>query len=86
MEGAIRFKSREYKLGADGKPIPIYETLPDENGGVRYVMGTKFDKHGNPVFDKDGNIVLAPVQKRDASGALMYEMEDKVYNIADMPI
>ena len=86
VEGAIRFKSREYKLGADGKPIPIYETLPDENGGVRYVMGTKFDKHGNPVFDKDGNIVLAPVQKRDVSGALMYEMEDKVYNIADMPI
>ena len=86
VEGSIRFKSREYKLGEDGKPIPIYETEPDGNGGVRYKMGTKFDKRGNPVFDKNGDVVLAPVQKRDVSGALMYEMTDKVFDIAKMPV
>ena len=86
VEGSIRFKSREYKLGEDGKPIPIYETEPDGNGGVRYKMGTKFDKRGNPVFDKNGDVVLAPVQKRDISGALMYEMTDKVFDIAKMPV
>ncbi len=86
VEGSIRFKSREYKLGQDGKPIPIYETEPDGNGGERYVMGPKFDKRGNPVFDKDGKLQLAPKQKRDPSGVLMYEMVDKVFDVAKMPI
>ena len=86
VEGSIRFKSREYKLGQDGKPIPIYETEPDGNGGERYVMGPKFDKRGNPVFDKDGKLQLAPKQKRDPSGVLMYETVDKVFDVAKMPI
>ena len=86
VEGSIRFKSREYKLGPDGKPIPIYETEPDGNGGERYVMGPKFDKRGNPVFDKDGKLQLAPKQKRDISGTLMYEMTDKVFDVAKMPV
>ena len=86
VQGSIRFKSKEYKLGADGKPIPIFETEPDGKGGMRCKMGKKFDKHGNPVFDKEGDIVMAPVQKTDVSGALMYEMVDKVVDIAKMPI
>lgn len=86
VEGSIRFKSKEFKLDKHGKTIPIYETEPDGKGGVRYVMGPKFDRRGNPVFDKDGKLQLAPKQKRDASGVLMYEMEDKVFDIAKMPV
>ena len=86
VEGEIRFKSREYKLGADGKPIPIYVTEPDGNGGERVVTEVKKDKNGRPVLDKEGNQVMVPVQKRDVSGALMYEMVDKVFDIAKMPI
>ena len=86
VEGAIRFKSREYALGKDGKPIPIYLTEPDGEGGMRVVTKVRRDRHGKPVFDKDGSLVYYPVQKRDVSGALMYEMEDKVLDIAKMPL
>ena len=86
VEGAIRFKSREYALGKDGKPIPIYLTEPDGEGGMRVVTKVRRDRHGKPVFDKDGSLVYDPVQKRDVSGALMYEMEDKVLDIAKMPL
>lgn len=86
VEGSIRFKSREYALGKDGKPIPIYLTEPDGEGGMRVVTKVRRDRHGKPVFDKDGSLVYDPVQKRDVSGALMYEMEDKVLDIAKMPL
>ena len=86
VEGSIRFKSREYALGKDGKPIPIYLTEPDGEGVMRVVTKVRRDRHGKPVFDKDGSLVYDPVQKRDVSGALMYEMEDKVLDIAKMPL
>lgn len=86
VQGEIRFKSREYKLGADGKPIPVYLTASDGKGGEHVVTEVKKDKHGNTVLDKEGKPVIVPVQKRDVSGALMYEMVDKVFDIAKMPI
>ena len=86
VEGEIRFRSKEYKKGEDGKPIPVYVTEPDGNGGEKPVMEAAKDKHGAPLRDKAGNIVMVPVQKRDASGALMYEMTEKVFDIAKMPL
>lgn len=86
VQGEIRFKSREYKLGADGKPIPVYLTASDGKGGEHVVTEVKKDKHGNTVLDKEVKPVIVPVQKRDVSGALMYEMVDKVFDIAKMPI
>ena len=86
VQGEIRFKSSEYKLGKDGKPIPIYVTEPDGNGGNRIIMEAKRDRHGIKIADKDGNPVMVPVQKRDESGVLCYEMVEKVYDIAKMPI
>lgn len=86
VQGEIRFKSREYKLGADGKPIPVYLTASDGKGSEHVVTEVKKDKHGNTVLDKEGKPVIVPVQKRDVSGALMYEMVDKVFDIAKMPI
>lgn len=86
VEGEIRFRSREYALGADGKPIPIYDTEPDGNGGERIKTEEKKDKHGQTVLDKEGKPVMVPVQKRDVSGVLMYEMQDKVFDLAKMPV
>ncbi len=86
VKGEIRFKSSEYKLGKNGKPIPIYETEKGEDGQERVVMRQKTDKHGQPMVDKAGEPVLEPVQKRDASGVLLYEMVEKTFDIAQMPL
>lgn len=40
------------------------------------------DENGNPVLDADGN----KIQKVDESGVLQYEMEEKVFDIAQMPM
>ena len=110
VEGAIRFKSYDFKLDEKKKPIPIWEE--DENGNPVYepVYVTKgrepvyeevdgerrqkrdekgrklFQPHVEAKLDKDGNPVLERKQKRDAYGTKLFEMEEKVFNIADMPI
>ncbi len=80
--GSIRFKSNDYKRDAQGKPIPIYER--DENGNVK--MTEKKNKKGEVVLDKESKAVLVPVQATDAQGVLLYETEEKTYDIAKMPI
>ena len=80
--GDIRFKAYDYKKDEKGEPVPQYET--DENGNVIYVEKT--DKKGNPVLDKSGKPVMIPKHKTDAQGVLLYEMEEKIYDIAKMPI
>lgn len=86
VEGEIRFKSSEYKLGADGKPIPIYCTEPDGQGGERPVMVAKRDKTGLKICDAKGEPVMVPLQKRDEAGVLCFEMEEKVFDLAKMPV
>ncbi len=80
--GNIRFKSFDFKLGEDGKPIPIYEN--DENGEP--IFDEVKDKKGNPALNKDGTPKLERRQKRDEYGTRLYEMEEKVFDIANMPI
>ncbi len=133
--GSIRFKSFDFKLDEEGKPIPIWEDDEngepiydpvfikkgkdpvwddDENGNPVYVP--MYDKAGNPVvgedgkpaterrqkldekgkklfaphlepkLDKDGKQVMARRQKHDEYGTKLYEMEEKVFDIAKMPI
>ena len=72
--GDIRFKANDYKYDANGKMIPVYET--DENGEIVY----------EEIVNKKGETVKAPVQKKNVDGALQYEMEEKIYDIAKMPI
>ncbi len=72
--GSIRFKAYDYVLNEKGNPIPIYET--DENGNTVY----------EEIVDKKGRIKSVPKHKRDEQGNLMYETEEKVYDIAKMPI
>ena len=80
--GHIRFKSEDFKLDTNGNPIPIYET--DDNGNVIYTELK--DKKGRVKLDKSKNPIMVPVQKTNASGVLQYEMEEKVFDIAEMPI
>lgn len=86
VDGNIRFKSNEYRKGANGKPIPVYVTERGEDGEERTVTAPKLDAHGKPVLDKDGRAVSVPVQARDAAGILRYETEEKVFDIAKMPV
>ena len=52
----------------------------DEQGRRLYVKTQVLQR------DKAGNPVMAPKQKRDQYGTLQYEMEEKVFDIAQMPI
>ncbi len=72
--GDIRFRANDYKYDANGKMIPVYET--DENGEIVY----------EEKVNKKGETVREPVQKKNADGALQYETEEKIYDIAKMPI
>ena len=80
--GSIRFKSLDFKRDEEGKPIPIY--VRTKSGKVIYKK--KKDKRGHFVMDREGNPVLVPLQAVNESGVLSYEMEEKVFDIAKMPI
>jgi len=85
--GSIRFKSSDFKRDENGKPIPIYKR--DENGEIIYQDAT--DKRGRLIYEKtaDGEqprVKKVPVQATNDSGVLLYEMEEKVFDIAEMPI
>ncbi len=82
VSGSIRFKAKDFKRDEKGKPIPVYET--DENGEV--VCAPVLDKKGNPKLDKNGEQILKPVQKTRENGIGIYETEEKIFDIAKMPI
>ena len=81
---------------AEGEPEPEWEN--DENG--KPIFDPVLDKKGNPKRNKRGNIVYSrrqkqaegavPAlyerrQKRDKYGTRQFEMEEKVFDIAQMP-
>jgi len=80
--GSIRFKSFDFKRDDKGNPIPLFERK--ENGKILFENAK--DKDGNDIIGKDGNPIRVPVQKTNKSGVLMYEMEEKVFDIAQMPM
>ena len=80
--GSIRFKSVDYKCDEHGNPIPIYKRKP--NGKI--LFEDALDKKGNVVLNKDGTSKRAPVQATDEKGALLFATEEKVYDIAEMPM
>ena len=80
--GSIRFKSFDFKRDEFGNPIPIFKRKP--NGKVLFENAK--DKDGNDIIGKDGKPVRIPAQATNESGVLMYEMEEKVFDIAEMPM
>lgn len=82
VEGSIRFKANDFKRDGKGNYIPVYET--DENGNV--VTEVVLDKNGNPKLDKDGNPILLQKQLKDEHGIGVFEKEEKVFDIAKMPM
>ncbi|MDE7087057.1 MAG: ABC transporter ATP-binding protein [Clostridia bacterium] len=70
VSGSIRFKARMFKLNEKGKKIPVYETETDENGEEKI----KLDAKGKKII------------KKNELGGNVYEMEDRVVDIAKMPI
>ncbi len=82
VEGSIRFKAIDFKRDDRGNFIPVYEK--DENGNV--IMEPVLDKKGNAKLDKDGKPFMQPKQLKDENGIGVYEKEEKVFDIAKMPI
>ncbi len=80
--GSIRFKTFDYKKDANGALIPVYEK--DKNG--RIITAVLRGKDGKPKLDKTGKEIRLPKQATDENGRPMYELEEKVYDIAKMPI
>ncbi len=79
--GSIRFRSLDYRKDESGNLIA--KPLLDENG--QPVMVQKTDKKGRPVVDAQGAPVMVPAPLRDEHGDIVYETEEKVYDIAKMP-
>ena len=82
VSGSIRFKAIDYKRDEKGKYIPVYER--GEDGQIVYEPVT--DKKGNAKTDKNGKPVMRPKQIRDENGIGVYEKEEKVFDIAKMPM
>ena len=80
--GSIRFKSYDFKRDKDGNPIPEY--VKDDAGRVK--MKKLKDKNGEVKLDSEGNPILVPVQAVNSSGIYKFKMEEKVFDIAKMPI
>ena len=80
--GSIRFKSVDYKRDEHGNPIPIFKRKP--NGKI--LFEDALDKKGNVILNRDGTPKRVPVQARNESGALLFATEEKVYDIAEMPM
>lgn len=82
VEGSIRFKAYDFLRDEDGNFVPEYEK--DENGKIKFE--TVLDKDGKPVLNDDGSEKRHAVVKKDENGLPIYEKEEKVYDIAKMPM
>ena len=80
--GSIRFKAYDYKRDENGNPIPAFKRK--KNGKI--LFENEKDADGNDVLDKNGKPVRVPAVRRNEYGTPVYRMEEKVYDIAEMPI
>ncbi len=80
--GSIRFKAYDYKKDDKGNLIPVYEKDADGNT----VIETLLKKDGTPKKDKNGEPIRVPKQMKDERGQPKFELEEKVYDIAKMPM
>ncbi|MBQ7356620.1 MAG: ABC transporter ATP-binding protein [Clostridia bacterium] len=98
--GQIRFKASDFKKDKNGNPIPlyqkdengnpVYEDLKDKKGRVVYVEATTKirvrSRDDISIVEIPRHAAQTPAIARNESGVPLYEMEEKVYDIAEMPI
>ena len=70
VSGSIRFKASLFKRDARGRKIPVYETVTEADGKEQF----KLDAKGRKII------------KKNELGGNVYEMEDRVVDIAKMPV
>ena len=74
VSGSIRFKANDFKKDENGKFIPVY--VRDENGDIVQ----------EEVVDNKGNKTWVNKVVKDEKGFPQYEREERVYDIAKMPL
>lgn len=78
VSGSIRFSTSDIVYDASGKAVPVYETETGADGKETVVT--------KRVTSKNGKTKEVPVQKVGEDGLPMFKTEEKVFDIAKMPI
>lgn len=78
VSGSIRFSTSDIVYDASGKAVPVYETETDADGNEKIVT--------KQVTAKNGTTQEVPVQKIGEDGLPVFKTEEKVFDIAKMPI
>ena len=78
VSGSIRFSTSDIVYDASGKAVPVYETETGADGKEKIVT--------KQVVSKSGKTKEVPVQKVGEDGLPMFKTEEKVFDIAKMPI
>ena len=78
VSGSIRFSASDIVYDASGKAVPVYETETDADGNEKIVT--------KQVTAKNGTTKEVPVQKIGEDGLPVFKTEEKVFDIAKMPI
>ena len=78
VSGSIRFSTSDIVYDASGKAVPVYETETGADGKETVVT--------KQVTSKNGKTKEVPVQKVGEDGLPVFKTEEKVFDIARMPI
>lgn len=78
VSGSIRFSTSDIVYDASGKAVPVYETETGADGKETIVT--------KQVTSKNGKTKEVPVQKVGEDGLPVFKTEEKVFDIARMPI
>ena len=78
VSGSIRFSTSDIVYDASGKAVPVYETETGADGKETVVT--------KQITSKNGKTKVVPVQKVGEDGLPVFKTEEKVFDIAKMPI
>ena len=78
VSGSIRFSTSDIVYDASGKAVPVYETETGADGKETVVT--------KQITSKNGKTKEVPVQKVGEDGLPVFKTEEKVFDIAKMPI
>ncbi len=78
VSGSIRFSTSDIVYDASGKALPVYETETGADGKETVVT--------KQITSKNGKTKEVPVQKVGEDGLPVFKTEEKVFDIAKMPI